>query len=234
MFAQGEPPLGRPVYWCLDPGKKLPHPDQLRSQIFAGHLTLPPSLLRHDSCNALPAPLSVSAPVSTFRYLSHPKPLICRDLLAAGLAGHARAWLAQQPAYTHAPPHLRHHMLDAGVDLRDVQIAAHYADPRTTMRCDRARQNLDRHPTTSSPPHGLRHLTSPAFPAVSLVGQSSQSMSIISPAVRKYSASSFFQFDSPEVSKKTAPAKSDGRSKSGQACSGGFCTTKTFSHPRRP
>jgi integrase/recombinase XerD len=36
--------------------------------------------------------------------------------------------------------------LDAGVDLRDVQIAARHADPRTTMRYDRARQNLDRHP----------------------------------------------------------------------------------------
>ena len=37
-------------------------------------------------------------------------------------------------------------MLDAGVDLRDVQIAARHADPRTTMRHDRARKNLDRHP----------------------------------------------------------------------------------------
>ncbi|WP_218007574.1 tyrosine-type recombinase/integrase [Nocardia vinacea] len=37
-------------------------------------------------------------------------------------------------------------MLDAGVDLRDVQIAARHADPRTTMRYDRARTNLDRHP----------------------------------------------------------------------------------------
>ena len=36
--------------------------------------------------------------------------------------------------------------LDAGVDLRDVQIAARHADPRTTMRQDRARKNLDRHP----------------------------------------------------------------------------------------
>jgi integrase/recombinase XerD len=35
---------------------------------------------------------------------------------------------------------------DAGVDLRDVQIAARHVDPRTTMRYDRARQNLDRHP----------------------------------------------------------------------------------------
>jgi integrase/recombinase XerD len=37
-------------------------------------------------------------------------------------------------------------MLDAGVDLRDVQIAARHAEPRTTMRYDRARKNLDRHP----------------------------------------------------------------------------------------
>ncbi|MGW5577146.1 tyrosine-type recombinase/integrase [Micromonospora chokoriensis] len=37
-------------------------------------------------------------------------------------------------------------MLDAGVSLRDVQIAARQADPRTTMRYDRARKNLDRHP----------------------------------------------------------------------------------------
>jgi site-specific recombinase XerD len=52
-------------------------------------------------------------------------------------------------ARTH--PHMLRHtfvttMLDAGVDLRDVQIAARHADPRTTMRYDRARQNLDRHP----------------------------------------------------------------------------------------
>jgi hypothetical protein len=38
------------------------------------------------------------------------------------------------------------YQLDAGVDLRDVQIAARHADPRTTTRYDRARQNLDRHP----------------------------------------------------------------------------------------
>ena len=37
-------------------------------------------------------------------------------------------------------------MPGAGVDLRDVQIAARHADPRTTMRYDRARKNLDRHP----------------------------------------------------------------------------------------
>jgi site-specific recombinase XerD len=48
-------------------------------------------------------------------------------------------------------PHMLRHtyvttMLDSGVDLRDVQIAARHADPRTTMRYDRARKNLDRHP----------------------------------------------------------------------------------------
>jgi integrase/recombinase XerD len=52
---------------------------------------------------------------------------------------------------TRAHPHMLRHtfvttMLDAGIDLRDVQIAARHADPRTTMRYDRARNNLDRHP----------------------------------------------------------------------------------------
>jgi site-specific recombinase XerD len=47
-------------------------------------------------------------------------------------------------------PHMLRHtyvttMLDAGVSLRDVQIAARHADPKTTMRYDRARKNLDRH-----------------------------------------------------------------------------------------
>ena len=37
-------------------------------------------------------------------------------------------------------------MLDADVDLRDVQIAARHADTRTTMPYDRAGKNLDRHP----------------------------------------------------------------------------------------
>jgi site-specific recombinase XerD len=42
-----------------------------------------------------------------------------------------------------AHPHMLRHtfvttMLDAGVDLRDVQIAARHADPRTTMRSARA------------------------------------------------------------------------------------------------
>ena len=49
-------------------------------------------------------------------------------------------------------PHMLRHtyvttMLDSGVPLRDVQIAARHADPRTTVRHDRARKNLDT-PTT--------------------------------------------------------------------------------------
>lgn len=49
------------------------------------------------------------------------------------------------------PHSLRHSFitaaLDAGVPLRDVQEAASHADPRTTMRYDRARQSRDRHAT---------------------------------------------------------------------------------------
>ena len=49
------------------------------------------------------------------------------------------------------PHSLRHSFitasLDAGVPLRDVQDAASHADPRTTMRYDRARHSLDRHAT---------------------------------------------------------------------------------------
>ena len=50
-----------------------------------------------------------------------------------------------------SPHSLRHSFitaaLDAGVPLRDVQDAASHADPRTTMRYDRARHSLDRHAT---------------------------------------------------------------------------------------
>src|SRR5579863_8946290 len=59
--------------------------------------------------------------------------------------------LAKRAGITkHISPHsLRHSFitaaLDAGVALRDVQIAARHADPRTTTRYDRAKNNLDRH-----------------------------------------------------------------------------------------
>ena len=61
--------------------------------------------------------------------------------------------LARQAGITKriGPHSLRHAFitaaLDAGVPLRDVQEAASHADPRTTMRYDRARQSLDRHAT---------------------------------------------------------------------------------------
>jgi len=70
-----------------------------------------------------------------------------------------------------AHPHMLRHtyvttMLDAGVDLRDVQIAARHADPRTTMRYDRTRKNLDRHPNyilaASWPPAPDRSAVAPA------------------------------------------------------------------------
>jgi integrase/recombinase XerD len=52
---------------------------------------------------------------------------------------------------TVGPHTLRHAFitaaLDAGVPLRDVQEAASHADPRTTIRYDRARGSLDRHAT---------------------------------------------------------------------------------------
>ena len=65
----------------------------------------------------------------------------------AACAGSATAGIQAGRAH----PHMHRHTfvtttLDAGVNLRGVQIAARHADPRTTMRYDRARQNLDRHP----------------------------------------------------------------------------------------
>jgi integrase len=49
------------------------------------------------------------------------------------------------------PHDLRHAFvtlsLDAGIALHDVQDAPGHADPRTTQRYNRARFNLDRHPT---------------------------------------------------------------------------------------
>jgi integrase/recombinase XerD len=61
---------------------------------------------------------------------------------AAGRAGIAK------PVGPHT---LRHAFIsaafDAGVPLRDVQAAASHADPRTTIRYDRARGSLDRHAT---------------------------------------------------------------------------------------
>jgi integrase/recombinase XerD len=82
---------------------------------------------------------------------------ILRNTLGARMDRHAatrRLKLLAETAGIRMPrmhPHMLRHtfvttMLDAGVSLRDVQIAARHADPRTTMRYDRARKMLDRHP----------------------------------------------------------------------------------------
>ena len=77
-------------------------------------------------------------------------------LLAADgrrLDRHGAARVTRRAGITkHVGPHtLRHAFitaaLDAEVPLRDVQEAASHADPRTSMRYDRARTSLDRHTT---------------------------------------------------------------------------------------
>ena len=55
---------------------------------------------------------------------------------------HLASTVGIQTARAH--PHMLRHtyvttMLDAGADLRDVQIAARHADPRTTMRYENSR-----------------------------------------------------------------------------------------------
>ena len=83
---------------------------------------------------------------------------ILRNMLGARMDRHAGtrrlkylAWAAGVRMPRMHAHMLRHTfvttMLDAGVSLRDVQIAARHADPRTTMRYDRARVSLDRHAT---------------------------------------------------------------------------------------
>ena len=61
------------------------------------------------------------------------------DSRRAGIAKHGHAATLRHAFITVA--------LDQGVPLRDVQEAASHADPRTTMRYDRARGSLDRHAT---------------------------------------------------------------------------------------
>jgi site-specific recombinase XerD len=59
----------------------------------------------------------------------------------------ARKASINKPVDPHTLRHAFITALDAGVPLRDVQEAASHADPRTTMRYDRARVSLDRHAT---------------------------------------------------------------------------------------
>ena len=73
------------------------------------------------------------------------------DRHCAGRIVHRIARRAELGKKRISPHTLRHAFittaLDAGAPLRDVQEAASHADPRTTMRYDRARVSLDRHPT---------------------------------------------------------------------------------------
>ena len=73
------------------------------------------------------------------------------DRHGAGRLVHRAAYKAGLGNKKISPHTLRHAFitaaLDAGVPLRDVQEAASHADPRTTIRYDRARASLDRHAT---------------------------------------------------------------------------------------
>ena len=73
---------------------------------------------------------------------------------------------------TRAYPHMLRHTvatrLDAGVDLRDAQIAARHADPRTTMRYERADQPGPARHLHPRGLHGLWHLVQPASPGLKL------------------------------------------------------------------
>jgi integrase/recombinase XerD len=63
--------------------------------------------------------------------------MVTRIAKAAGIPRHISPHSLRHAAITNA--------LDAGVPLRDAQILARHADPRTTEHYDRARRNLDRH-----------------------------------------------------------------------------------------
>jgi integrase/recombinase XerD len=63
--------------------------------------------------------------------------MVIRIAKAAGIPRHISPHSLRHAAITNA--------LDAGVPLRDAQILARHADPRTTEHYDRARGNLDRH-----------------------------------------------------------------------------------------
>lgn len=63
--------------------------------------------------------------------------MVVRVVKAAGILRHISPHSLRHAAITNA--------LDAGVPLRDAQILARHADPRTTEHYDRARGNLDRH-----------------------------------------------------------------------------------------
>jgi site-specific recombinase XerD len=109
-----------------------------------------------DKLAVLPLPPAVSRAVDRAAQGRLDGPIL-RNRAGARMSRHSATGRLRRLASTagmtvaRMHPHMLRHtyvttMLDAGVDLRDVQIAARHADPRTTMRYDRARKNLDRHP----------------------------------------------------------------------------------------
>ena len=91
------------------------------------------------------------------------------DQLASGSAGQQVSLRGISRPHPHM---LRHTFVTTvlDVDLRDVRVVARHAVSSTTMRYDRARKNLDRHPTTSSPPICPRNLSKPASPEAQAPG----------------------------------------------------------------
>ena len=104
-------------------------------------------------------PATIPLPPPVFRVL---------DLAAEGRTGYLLRGLKGEPLnrnkaarrvaniakgagiHKHITPHVLRHAfitnaLDAGVPIRDVQVAARHSDPATTSRYDRARASLDRH-----------------------------------------------------------------------------------------
>jgi integrase/recombinase XerD len=63
--------------------------------------------------------------------------MVLRIAKTAGIPRHISPHSVRHAAITNA--------LDAGVPLRDAQILARHADPRTAQHFDRARGNLDHH-----------------------------------------------------------------------------------------
>jgi site-specific recombinase XerD len=109
-----------------------------------------------DKVATIPLPPAVGRAVERATVGRHDGPIL-RNRAGARMSRHSATRRLRRPAAiagitaARMHPHMLRHtyvttMLDAVVHLRDVQIAARHADPRTTMRYDRARTNLDRHP----------------------------------------------------------------------------------------
>ncbi len=116
-----------------------PHRDRAREGVEAcRHPVTTPGRSCHGPCHRPPAPRP--APAHPGREPHEPPRCHAHRPPARAPGGRDEA---DQPAS------LRHSFitaaLDAGVPPRDVQTAARHADPRTTTRYDRARDNLDRH-----------------------------------------------------------------------------------------